>query len=96
MTAVEYLKEKLCILANKFPQVTIKYGFDVVINTHIVELTPQDEYYYNTALDDSWIPISLDFMQHFPNDYISFVSNDSTLRVEEPQFSFKAPNALLV
>jgi len=88
MTSKEYLKIKLEKLSMDFPHITIRYAYNSVINYHVVELTPQSEYYNNNALDDKWIPISLEFMQTFPTEYISFVSDDSTLKVENPEFSF--------
>ena len=88
MTTKQYLRDDLAVLADKFPSVTIKYGFDDTINTHVVELTPREEYYTNTHLDKAWIPVSLKFMQRFPNDYISFISDDSPLKVEQPVFTF--------
>lgn len=87
MTTLEYLQEKLSFLAENF-DITVKYHYDDKIFRHIVELTPPDEYYNNEKLDDSWIKISLEFMELFPDDNISFVSNDSTLISNEHQLTF--------
>lgn len=89
MTTFEYLEEKLSFLAESF-DITVKYHYDSNIYRHIVELTPQKEYYNNDKLDDTWIKISLEFMKFFPNDSISFVSNDSTLISNEHLLIFNA------
>jgi len=89
MTPFEYLKDKLSLLAETF-NITVKYHFDNKIFRHIVELTPQSEYYNNDKLDDYWINISVEFMELFPNDTISFVSVDSTLISNEHSLIFNA------
>ena len=89
MKALEYLAQKLPFLAEKFG-ITVKYHYDDKIFRHIVELTPPEEYYNNDELDDSWIKISLEFMKLFPDDSISFVSNDSTLISNEHLLTFTA------
>jgi hypothetical protein len=89
MTTLEYLTEKLFLLAENFG-ITVKYHYDDKIFRHIVELTPYEEYYNNEKLDNYWIEISLEFMKLFPDDNISFVSNDSTLISENHLLTFTA------
>lgn len=88
MTPKEYLQSKLSELAHAFPAVTIKYGFDMYADMHIVELTPESEYYHNPELDSAWIPISSEFQELYPNEDIVFVSTDSFLKVTEPIFEW--------
>ena len=82
MTVLEYLKDKLSFLAECF-SIIVKYHYDDEINRHIVEITPQEVYYSNSNLDNCWIDISLEFMNLYPNESISFVSSDSTLTSKE-------------
>lgn len=88
MSAAGYLKEKLEFLSEKFPSITFKYAFDNTIQTHIVEITPETEYYYNKTLDKAWIPISLEFMKLFKDDTISFISSDSILAITVPELIY--------
>lgn len=95
MNQTEFLYGQLEVIAKDFPQVRIKYAFNNVIRTHIVELLPEEEYKFNSQLDDAWIPLSFRFREHFPDAEISFVSSDSTLSIKQPEFEFNTPNALL-
>jgi len=88
LTSAEFIKEKLQLLADTFTTVTVRYAYDNAISTHIVELTPEEEYYNNTALDKFWIPISLDFKRLFENEDITFISSDSILKISDPVFEW--------
>jgi len=87
-SSVEFIKEKLGLLANAFKTITIRYAYNDAISTHIVELTPEEEYYNNTALDKCWIPISLEFKTLFENEDITFISSDSILKISDPAFEW--------
>ena len=86
--SLEFIKEKLEHLANAFKTVTIRYAYNDAISTHIVELSPEEEYYNNTALDKCWIPISLEFNRLFENEDITFISSDSILKISNPVFEW--------
>ena len=88
MNPVEFLKYELQHIAVKFPHVHIKYGYNSLIDTHIVELLPLIEYIENTELDKSWIPLSIKFMEEFTNDNIAFISSDSSLAIKDVIFEF--------
>ena len=91
MNAFDFLYSSLEKLSENFPKVYIKYAYNNIINTHIVELLPLEEYNNNAALDDAWIPLSFKFRETFPADEISFVSSDSTLSIDNPSFEFNTP-----
>ena len=88
MKTIEFLKERLSKLSLEFSQIQIKYAYNAQIETHIVELVPEKEYYENKSLDDSWIDISLDFSKLFPNENISFISSDSSLAIQQPELEW--------
>jgi hypothetical protein len=90
MTPQEFLKTELTILAQSFPQIHLRYGFDGVIDTHIVQVDPIDEYYNNEAFDNAWIPISMAFDEQF-EESISFISSDSTLKLEAAEMEWNQP-----
>lgn len=92
MEPVNFLKDRLENLALHFPQVQIKYAYNASIATHIVELTPEAEYYFNEALDKMWIPISIEFMETFPTESISFISSDSNLAIDKGEFEWNKHN----
>ncbi|MEO7310941.1 MAG: hypothetical protein ABIX01_11130 [Chitinophagaceae bacterium] len=90
MTPQEYLKNELTILAGSFPQIHIQYGFDAMIDTHIVQLDPIKEYYENIALDDAWMPIAMSFDEQF-EDCISFIPSDSSLKLAVSEIEWNKP-----
>jgi hypothetical protein len=93
MKPKEFIFSRLDILALKFPNVTFKYFFDDEITTHIIELTPEEEYNNNTQLDNAWIPIALEFDQLYKQESISFISSDSILAVVKPEKIWNGYNA---
>ena len=90
MTSVDFLKNELQIIDDKFPNVHIKYGYNTIIETHIVELLPLIEYTSNAALDNSWVPVSLKFMEIYKDEEVAFISSDSTLCINNVIFEFNA------
>ena len=50
MTPKDFLYNELKLIASKFLHVNIKYGYDLMIETHVIELTPESEYYNNQEL----------------------------------------------
>jgi len=96
--SIEFIREHLELLADAFKTITIRYAFNDAINTHVVELTPEKEYYNSDALDKCWIPISLEFNKLFEGEDITFISADSPLKIANPVFEWnthgKAPSHL--
>lgn len=90
MNPTDFLYKSLEHIALAFPRVHIKYSFNGIINTHVVELLPIEEYQNNTALDNAWIPLSFKFRETFPSEEITFISSDSTLAIQNPIFEFNA------
>jgi len=92
MTPVDFLYEELRKIATAFPEVHIKYGFNKLICTHIVEMLPAEEFHSNESLDKSWIPLSFEFRNRFAEEQIAFISSDSTLALKEIIFEFNSWN----
>lgn len=90
MNSVEYLQKELKIIADKFPRVNIRYGFNDTIKTHIVELLPLFEYNTNEDLDNAWIPLSISFLENYMDEEIAFISSDSSLSIKNILFQFNS------
>jgi hypothetical protein len=88
MNSTEFLKNELQLIATKFPSVHIKYGYNSMIETHIVELLPLIEFTTNVELDNTWIPLSLKFMEIFKDEEVAFISSDSSLSLKNVIFEF--------
>lgn len=84
----EYLSIKLGNMAKNFPHVQIAYAYNSIAETHIVQLTPQLEYYNNKRLDNEWLSICDEFFSKYPLENISFVSDDSDLIHSKPELEF--------
>ncbi|SFO50322.1 hypothetical protein SAMN05428949_5459 [Chitinophaga sp. YR627] len=87
---VEFIRNKLNALADTFKAVNIKYAFNDIIHVHVVELTPVSEYYNNLALDNAWIPLSLEFESLYETDNIVFISSDSSLRILDAEMEWNS------
>ncbi len=79
MNSADFIKENIQRLSKTFPETCFRYGFDTSINTHVVEITPNEHFYALDALDEAWIPVSIDFMTKFPKEEIVFIASDSPL-----------------
>jgi hypothetical protein len=88
MNSVEYLQKELKVIADNFPNVNIRYGFDDVIKTHIVELLPLVEYDTNESLENAWIPLSISFLENYMDEEIAFISSGSTLSIKKILLEF--------
>jgi hypothetical protein len=90
MNSVEFLKSELKGISEQFPNVHIKYGYNSLIDIHIVELLPLIEYTTNKKLDDAWIPVSLKFFEMYNDEEVTFISSNSRLSLHESIFEFNA------
>lgn len=88
MQAQEFLKAELKSLSEIFPKVNFRYGFDEIIDVHVVEINPLEQYYSNKELDDAWVPIALRFLETYETEEIVFISSDSSLKIENSVFEF--------
>jgi hypothetical protein len=94
MTPQNFIEIKLSALAKQFPHVCIRYGYDEIGQAHIVELTPANEYYSNIELDNSWMPISWEFYDLFENEDLTFITDDSWLKIENVILEFNLIKSL--
>jgi hypothetical protein len=83
MQSIEFIKNKLGEIANRFPTVQIKYAFNSNIETHIIQFEPFDAYYNMPELDAAWIPFSVEFDRIYQDESIAFIGSDSTLSITD-------------
>lgn len=88
LRANEFIKQEIGQIARSFPNVQFKYAFNKDIQCHIIEITPLEQFNSNLALDKAWIPVSINFQEQYPKDEIAFISSDSILKIENPEFAF--------
>lgn len=81
MKAEKFLVNKLNLLHQNFPAMTIKYGIDNDINAHLIELIPI-ELYKDTDISKHWVSIYKEFRAEYPEIDIAFFSSDSLLSID--------------
>lgn len=89
MKPEEYIISKLKSLSNGFPSIIFRYGLDSIINTHVIEITPEKEYYNNEPLDNAWFELVQEFYSLYPGFDICVISSDSTIKIDIEMFFTK-------
>jgi hypothetical protein len=89
MSPAAYIKNSLTELASwSSPHTCFKYGFDESIKTHVIEITPKNEFYHAELLTEAWVNMSLAFMAQYPTEDIVFITADSPLALARYQFAY--------
>lgn len=68
-------------LAEKFPEISFKYGFDRVATQHLIEIEPDTEFKNELYMNAEFDLIDA-FICKFPEEDILFISNDKHIRIE--------------
>lgn len=82
MTAKEYIEEKLRLLKSTFTDIQIRYEHDPVAKSHLVEIIPSDFMEGNEDYFKEEAKIVDEFNQLFPSDSIDFISDDSSIKLD--------------
>ncbi len=90
MKAIEFIKKELHNIHNLLPFVKMKYEYDTISLTHIVEVTPLSVYKDDKRYEDLELKLMDAFIDHYPDEDILFVSEESLIRVENPIFELNS------
>ena len=86
MNATEYILGALGDLAEKFPQIRARYEYDRRIESHFIEVIPNDVYH----LDDAYIAwennMTDEFIALFPTQNICFISDDAVVGIRNTEY----------
>lgn len=77
MTPKDFLYTELEKISLKFPTVNFKYGYDSSIETHIIIISPEEDFVNNNALDSVWVPLYFSFKEKYESEEIAFVPPSS-------------------
>jgi hypothetical protein len=91
ITPAEFLYKELEILADKFPGIHIRCGYNAMIRFHVVELLPFEEFKNNDELANDWMSLYFKFVETFNHRNITFISADATLSIGNVLFEFNKP-----
>lgn len=84
--SVAYMKEKLTELEEKFPQLKVRYAFDEMELSHMVEVLPASEFEDNEAYGEYEIALTLDFIKEYPDEELFFVTEGDLIELTDPVF----------
>ena len=89
----EFLYNELEVIADKFPGVHIRCGYNAVIKFHVVELLPLEQFKNNIELANAWMSLYFKFVETFNHKDITFISADATLSLGKLLFEFNEPRS---
>lgn len=89
MSSKEYIKAGLQKLLKLYPQFTFFYQFDEIANLHMVHVEPKNEFESNKAYQNDEADLTFDFDNLFFPESIVFISENSLIRVDSPEFILK-------
>jgi len=89
MNSISFVKSKVDILVDSFPEIKCSYEHDVLSNTHIIEILPIHVYTSDDVYANKEIEIIDEFINNYPDESICFISEESLISVESPIFEKK-------
>jgi len=84
MKSKTFILKKIKDLANAIPQLTIRYEYDQSCDSHFVEVSPINEFESNEKYIILEKEISLEFINLFPFDILTFISEKDGIVLECP------------
>jgi hypothetical protein len=88
MSARAYLESKVNELVVKFPEVRVRYDYHLLSSTHTLEIVPNELYNFNEAYKIWEEDLLFEFIDLFPDESISIVTDDSLLGLEKFEVEF--------
>lgn len=86
MTSKEYIISKLESFITSFPQARVRYEHDADIDTHFVEILPNELYHLNESYIDWEEQLFDDFVEKFPGESIGFITDDAIVGLDNIDF----------
>jgi hypothetical protein len=90
MTSKEYIFSCLESMVKDFPQMTFSYKYHNTSVTHFIHVNPIVEYDTNELYQLAENSLIDAFISLYPKESIAFVSDDSLVKVLEPEMIFRA------
>lgn len=90
MRSKDFVEEKLRFLTSIFKGIHIKYKYIPGERSHLVEIIPADFMQGNEDYFKEEAQIIEEFDQLYPDESIDFISNDSDIRIENPDLELSS------
>ena len=94
MNSKEYIRIGLQKLLKLYPQLTFFYQFDEKTNLHQVLVEPKIEFLSNHAFQNDEADFIFDFDNLFFPESVVFISEDSLISINTPEFILYTPFVL--
>ena len=88
MIAVEFVKSKLELIAEKYFDIKFRYEYEEDFGNHLIETVPS-EYNNNIEIQDHLMELSEKFSLNFPYDCIVFVDHDDIVGITNETYVVK-------
>lgn len=86
MKARDFIENRLQELIENFPQMRVSYKFDILSNSHFIEVLPSKEFRSNSEYSKFETNLIIDFISTYPNEDIVFVTENDLIEVNNPSF----------
>jgi len=86
MKARDFIENRLQELIEKFPQMRVSYEFDILSNSHFIEVLPSEEFKTNSEYSKFETNLIVDFISTYPNEDIVFLTENDLIEVNNPSF----------
>lgn len=87
MSSKEYIKDKLTQIIKVFKRAKFNYEFDELSNIHAIKVLPSDFYEINDDFAEFQSSLIEFFIEHYPNESVLFISDESLIDVINPEFT---------
>ena len=84
MKARDFIENRLQELIETFPQMRVSYEFDILSDTHFIEVLPSEEFRNNSEYSKFETNLIIEFISTYPNEDIVFVSKNDLIEVNNP------------
>ncbi|MEO8589811.1 MAG: hypothetical protein ABI432_10610 [Flavobacteriales bacterium] len=82
MNSSAILRKQLASLAAEFPSVRLRYQFDELAQTHMVEVSPEYLYEVDDNFKSAQAKVIEDFTQQFPMEGLCFIGPNDIIGIE--------------
>lgn len=89
MTAQEFIKNQIKLLALNFPFGKYAYEYDKFSGIHIIQVHPIEQYESSNPYKEAEVKISVDFDNAYYPESVLFVSDNSLNQVLNPEFEIE-------
>jgi len=85
----DFLINRINHLIELFPEIQINYEFDEFDDSHFIQILPNEFYQMNNRFIKEEINIIKEFTDKYPFELVTFFSDNSLIKLDEPTYTRK-------